>query len=220
MQYFRALQRRTLAIGLFTSLSVCAQTAAPGEIQGISARAGAADYQAQAKIGKFTIAADFVGHAIPTMQGPLFSEDYVAVEVAYYGVPGSRVVMSWEHFSLRINGKKSAIPSRPYGLVTRSLSDPEWIPPKVDDGGGSKGGISTGGGGGAGAPKPDPPKMPFPLKRAMEQRALKSALPAGERPVPEAGLLIFPYRGKDDSIHEVELIYEGPDGNATLNFPR
>jgi len=156
------------------------------------------------------------------MQGPLSSEDFVTVEVAFLGAPDSKVKISFEDFSVRINGKKSPIASQQYGLVMKSLSDPEWIPPVVEESK-SKGGISTGGGGGGaggGDPKPAPPKMPFPLRRAMEQRAQKSALPEGERSIPVAGLIFFPYRGKDQSIQIVELIYAGAAGKATLTFRR
>ena len=38
--------------------------------------------------------------------------------------------------------------------------------------------------------------------------------------LPVAGLVFFPYRGKDTSIHAVELIYSGAAGKATLTFPR
>jgi hypothetical protein len=38
----------------------------------------------------------------------------------------------------------------------------------------------------------------------------------GDRPLPQAGLLFFPYRGKEDHIHSVELDYTGAAGKATL----
>jgi hypothetical protein len=189
-------------------------------MEGLPARSAPGDYQAQAKLDKVTIAADFVAHAVPTMQGPLTSEDYVAVEVAFFGPADARPKISFEDFSIKINGKKTATPSQQYGMMMKSLSDPEWVPDEpVDPGGKSKTGLSTGGGQ-AGDPKPAPPKMPFPLRRAMEQKALKSVLPEGERPLPVAGLVFFPYRGKDSGIHNVELIYNGAAGKATLTFTR
>jgi len=196
------------------------QAGAPGETSGLPARTAPSDYQAQAKAGPITIAADFTSHSIPTAQGPLTSEEYVAIEVAFFGDPGAKALIAAEDFSLRINGKKTTIPSQPFGLMMRTLSDPEWIPEEPADTGKSKGGISAGGGGAAGDPKPLPPKMPFPLRRAMEQRALKSVLPSGERPLPQAGVVFFQYRGKDSGIHAVELIYSGAAGKATLTFAR
>ncbi|MFN0106896.1 MAG: hypothetical protein ACKV2U_32985 [Bryobacteraceae bacterium] len=204
-------------MGVLSVAGLCAQP--PSDVRGLPVRAAAADYQSQAQAGNITIAADFVGHSVPTTQGPLSSEDYVAVEVAFLGAPETKVKLSFEDFSVRINGRKSPIPSQQFGLVMKSLSDPEWIPPVVEESK-SKGGISTGGGGGGSDPKAPPPKMPFPLRRAMEQRAQKAALPEGERALPVAGLLFFPYRGKDQSIQIVELMYSGPAGNATLTFRR
>jgi hypothetical protein len=205
-------------MGAFGAMGLRAQTAAPVETQGLPPRAAPSDYQAAEKLGPFTVAADFVGHAVPTMQSPLTSEDYVTVEVAFFGPADGKVKISFTEFSIRINGKKNVIESQQYGLVMKSLSDPEWIPEEPAEGPKSKGGISTGGGGGQGDPKPAPPKMPFPLRRAMEQKAQKAALPEGERAVPVAGLLFFPYRGKDQSIQLVEVMYAGAAGKATLTF--
>ena len=221
MPHVRITRRHLFPLGLVAALGASAQTPATPEIQGLPPRASATDYSAQEKVGKFTIGADFVGHAVPTMQGPLMSEDYVAVELAFYGPPDAKATISFQDFSLRINEKKTPLPSQQYGMVMKSLSDPEWIPPTVE-GDKSKGGISgaVGGGGNAGDPKPLPPKMPFPLRRAMEQKAQKSALPEGERPLPVAGLVFFSYRGKDQGIQTVELIYNGPAGKTTLSLRR
>ena len=104
-------------------------------------------------------------------------------------------------------------------MVMKSLSDPEWIPETPAEGPKSKGGLSTGGGQ-AGDPKPSPPKMPFPLRRAMELKAKGAALPEGERALPVAGLVFFPYRGKDSGIQNVELIYKGAAGGATITLVR
>lgn len=212
------IERRILTIAILAAAGLSAQQGG-AEVQDLPPRAAPSDYQVQAKVGNLTIAADFVSHALPTMQGPIMSEDFVAIEVAFFGPPGAQAKISHEDFSIRINDKKTPIPSQPYGRVMKGLSDPEWIPPAVE--GGSKGGISTGGGGAAaGSPKPDPPKMPFPLRRAMEQRVQKSVLAEGDRTLPQAGLVFFPYRGKDQSIHSVEVIYNGTAGKATLAFTR
>jgi hypothetical protein len=50
----------------------------------------------------------------------------------------------------------------------------------------------------------------------MQQKVQKAALPEGDRPLPVAGLIFFPYRGKADGIRTVELMYEGAAGKATL----
>jgi hypothetical protein len=34
--------------------------------------------------------------------------------------------------------------------------------------------------------------------------------------LPQAGLLFFAFRGKTESIRDVELVYEGPAGKAVI----
>ena len=142
------------------------------------------EYQAHGEAGTVTIAAEFTGHAIGTAQGTLTTEDYVAVEMGFFGAAGARTKLAADDFTLRINGKKVALPTQPYGMVLPSLKDPEWEPPADTK---SKGKTSMGGGGGGGGkddPPPTPPKMPFPERRAMEQRVQKAALPEGDRTLP------------------------------------
>ncbi len=101
----------------------------------------------------------------------------------------------------------------------KSLKDPEWQPPaQPEESKGSKGGLTTGGGGQNDTAPPPPPKMPFPLRRAMEQQVQKSAMQEGDRPLPQAGLLFFLYRGKTEGIKSLELIYSGAAGKATLTL--
>jgi hypothetical protein len=191
------------------------------QAKGMPPRAAPSEYQAQAQAGTVTIAAEFMGHAVPTPEQTVAAEDYVVVEAGLFGSPGARSTLARGDFSLRINGKKIASPSEPYELVFKSLKDPEWVPPEQPEESKSKSSISTGGGGGgggAGQPPPAPPKMPFPLRRAMEQHVQKAAMQEGDRPLPQAGLLFFLYRGKVESIHSLELIYSGSAGNATLTL--
>ena len=60
--------------------------------------------------------------------------------------------------------------------------------------------------------------MPIELRHVMEQKVQKASMPEGDRALPVAGLLYFPYRGKTESIQKLELIYEGPAGKATVNL--
>jgi hypothetical protein len=191
--------------------------------QGLPPRSAPTDYQAQAKAGTVTIAADFVRHSLPTEAGPLTSEEYVCVELGLYGPKEARMQISLDDFSLRINGKKSPLPTEPFGLVVPGLKDPEWTPPETAAAPKSKGGITGGGGGGGGggqdANSPPPEvKIPIEVQRAMAQRTQKAALPLGDRVLPQAGLIFFQYRGKAKSIHAVELIYSGSAGKATLKL--
>jgi len=184
------------------------------ETKGMPPRVAPTDYQAQAQAGTVTVAAEFTGHSIATMQGTFTTEDYVAVETALFGPPEARIKLAIEDFSLVINEKKT-LSSQPYGLVFHSLKDPEWEPPSTESK--SKTSIGTGGGG-KNDPPPAPVHMPIALQRAMQQKVQKAALPEGDRALPQAGLIFFEYRGKTERIHSLELIYAGPAGKATLTL--
>jgi hypothetical protein len=179
-----------------------------------------ADYQAHAQAGSVTIAADFVGHSVPTPEATFNTDQFVAVEAAFFGKDGERLVLAPEQFSLRVNGKKSALPSQPYALMFGSLKDPEWeeaqAVAKVEKAKTSIG--SSGGGGGADDPKPLPPKMPIEVSRAMQQKVQKASMPQGDRPLPQAGLLFFQYGGKLQGIRSLELLYDGPAGKAKVEL--
>lgn len=217
---------RLLRTGIWITVPfLCAQGQIPpsapskdtqiNEAKGLPPRVAPTDYQAQAQAGTVTVAAEFTGHSVVTMQGTFSNEDYVAVETALFGPPGERIKLSIEDFSLRINEKKT-LSSQPYGLVFHSLKDPEWEPPGSAE---SKSKTSVGtGGGGKNDPPPAPVHMPIALQRAMEQHVQKAALPEGDRALPQAGLIFFEYRGKTERIHSLELIYSGPAGKATLTL--
>ena len=199
-------------------MSLAQEVSKESPAKGMPPRAAPSEYQVQATAGMVTIAAEFMGHAVPTPEQTVASDDYVVLDVGLYGPSGARIMLSRGDFSLRINGKKMPTPSEPYELVFKSLKDPEWQP-AVPQESKSKGGLTTGGGGGEGDKLPPiPPKMPFELRRAMEQHVQRAAMQEGDRPLPQAGLLFFAYRGKAEGIHSLELIYSGAAGNATLTL--
>lgn len=165
-----------------------------------------------------TIAAEFAGHFVPTLQGNLTTEDYVVVETGIFGPPDAHVQLFVGDFSLRINGKKTALPSLPYGMVTKSLKDPDWEPPAAAESSKSKTSVNTGGGGGQDKDPPPPVHIPIEVQRAMEQRTQKASLPEGDRTVPVAGLVFFQYSGRTQGIRSIELIYKGSAGNVTLQL--
>jgi hypothetical protein len=173
------------------------------------------EYQAHAQAGAVTIAAEFTGHSVATPDGTYTNEDYVVVEAALFGPPNARTKLTVGDFSLRINGKKAALPSQPYEMAFKSLKDPEWEPPSKEAK--SKTSIGGNGGGDAGA-APVVVHMPIELRRAMEQRVQRAAMLEGDRALPQAGLLFFEYRGKTQGIRSMELIYSGAAGNATLSL--
>jgi hypothetical protein len=188
------------------------------DAKGMPPRTSPAEYQAQARAGAVTIAAEFQGHSVPTLQGPLGTEDYVSIETGLFGSPGARMTVSSADFSLRINGKKP-LPSLPFGMVVGSVKDPEWeLAQPVDSK--PKSSLSTGGQDERADPNAPPPvvKIPVGIQRGWAQRIQKAALPEGDRPLPQAGVIFFGYRGKIQSIYSLELIYAGPAGKATLDL--
>ena len=195
----------------------------PVEIKGMPPRPTPTDYPDQAEAGKVTIAAEFQGHAVPTLQGNLTTEDYVTVETAFFGPAGARVKLSFEDFALRINGKKT-VPGQPYGVVLGNVKDPEWVPPEPEKT--TKHANLTVGDEKEEAPKGEakepafPPRIPIEVQRAMNQRVQKAALPEGDRALPVAGLVFFSYSGKVEKIHTLELIYTGAAGKAILTLDR
>ena len=201
---------------VFITIAAVALAQAPPP-QNWAPRAAPTDYQSQAKAGQVTIAADFTGHSIPVDPGPLSTEDYVVVEVALYGPADAKAKISIEHFTLAINGKKNSVAAVPFGMIFPSLKDPSWAPPEGSDSGKSK--TKVGGSGqGQNDPPPTPPKMPLELVRACQQRVQKSVLPEGDRTLPQAGLIFFPYRGKADKIKSIELTYAGSAGTTTITL--
>ncbi len=222
MRLYPAL--RTAVLIAVVCLSLQGQ-ATPGKdvpmaAKGMPARATPADYQAQAQAGGVTIAADFEGHSIPGMEGTLSTEDYAVIEVAVFGPAGARLKLSIDDFTLRINGKKTPLPSQPFGLAIKSVRDPEWLPPEAAESKSKSSSLSSGGDEGqqtAGPkPTPTPVRIPFEIQRAWSQRAQKAALPEGDRTLPVAGLIFFQFHGKTQGIRSMELIYAGPAGKATL----
>src|SRR5450759_77215 len=220
MRYSSALVTAARIISVLTAAH-CLRAQTPAVLkgaQGLPPRATPADYQVQAKAGTMTIAAEFTGHGVPTSLGALNTEDFVAVEIGLFGPPDARLTIAAADFSLKINGKKTPLPSQPYGLVAKSIKDPEWVPPEGVPEKKSKGSMGGSGGGAQGesSAPPPPPKPPIELLRSWQQRLQKSAIAEGDRALPQAGLIFFQYRGKAENIRTVELIYEGSAGTATL----
>ncbi len=196
---------------LSATLSLCAQepkqepNTTPPKAEGIPARAAPTDYQSHAQAGPLTIAAEFTGHSLATPESTLTTEDYVVIEAAIYGPPGTHIKISHEDFSLRVNGKKKmALQGQPYGAVVRTLKDPELEPTAEETK--SKTSVSTGGGGGGNEPPP-PYRVPDATRHEWSQRLQKLSLPEGDRALPQAGLIYFLLRGKTEKIqsHRIDL---------------
>jgi hypothetical protein len=205
---------------LTAALCLCAQeqptpNKAARPAQGLPPRAAPSDYQTQAQAGAVTIAAEFVGHSVPTAQGPLSTEDFVVVEIGLFGPPGARIEITPDDFSLRINRKKTPVPGQPFGVVLSSLKDPEWVPPESAS---SKSKTNIGGTGDDASSPPPVVHVPIELQRAMAQHTQEVSLTLGDRALPQAGLIFFRYHGKVQGINSLELMYHGSAGKATLNL--
>lgn len=219
MRFFHPMT--TFVLILSASLGLYAQVT-PGkdgaaESKGLPPRATPADYQAHAQAGTVTIAAEFTGHSLPTVEGPLTTEEYVGIETALFGPTGAQLKISPEDFSLRVNGKKKALPSQPYGVILNSLKDPEWVPPEPPARK-SKSGFGGGQGQSDSNEPPPPVRIPIAVQRAMAQRIQRASLPEGDRPLPQAGLLFFQHHGKTENLQSIELLYDGPAGKATVKL--
>jgi hypothetical protein len=211
------------AMGLYVQGQNAPGKAEPFAAKGMPPRSTPADYLSHAQAGTVTVAAEFAGHSLPTLEGStLSSEDYVAVEAGLFGPPGTRTNISIGDFALRINGRKAPYPAVPYGLVAAHAKDPEWEPPEKIEERKTKmtGGSDTGGSSidKTGEPKatPTPIKIPLAIQRGWAQRVQKVTLPEGDRALPQAGLLFFEFHGKREKILSLELLYTGPAGKATV----
>src|SRR5450631_1202247 len=82
-----------------------AKDAPASETKGMPPRATPGDYQAHTQAGALTLAAEFVGHSVPTPEATYSTEDFVVVETGLFGPREARAKLSIGDFSLRINGK-------------------------------------------------------------------------------------------------------------------
>jgi hypothetical protein len=206
---FQSVFRTTcLSVGILTSAVSLSAQLPPRSLPG--------DYQAQGKAGSVTIAAEFVQHSVPTPEATFTTEDYVTVETAVFGPAGQKLTLTPGDFSLRVNGKKQALPSVPFGPVFRGLKNPDWEMQQAAVTA-QKAKMSMGGGGDQQSDaKPSPPKMPIEVQRSMEQKVQRASFPEGERALPQAGFLYFEYRGNMKGVRSLELVYAGPAGKVTI----
>src|SRR5438477_9060596 len=110
--------RTTFLISALAPFLLYSQETPTSELKGMPPRTSPSEYQTQAKVGTIIIAAEFTGHAVPTADGdPLSTDDYIVVEVAFFGPPEARLKLSLEDFSLRINAKKAPLPTESSELV-------------------------------------------------------------------------------------------------------
>ena len=209
-----------------TALQIVAllSTAAALAGQGTRPKAQPSEYPVHTALDKgCELGAEYMVHSIPTPSGILIADDYLIVDVAFFGPLKTKLDLSSGNFVLRINNQKSAIQPNSAASVAASLKYPSFAQP-------SSGPAVTGGVGiGLGMPIPVSRPLPNPapadpngpareVETPLEERIEHAALVEGDQPTPASGLIFFPYRGRMKSIKSIELIYEGPAGKVSLKL--
>jgi len=196
----------------------------------------ATGYPVHAVAGRVSVGAEYMVRSYQGRNQTFVTNDYLVVLVAVYPPKFEKIPVSLDQFTLRLNGKK--IHAQMTSFVAASVKYPEW--------GRDRRITAVGGLGDVGmilgptpAPRfpgdptptrdrlPRPPRVPDdgrpgdldpPEPVQPEEIIVTYALPEGEHSVPVAGYVYFPYRKKTKSIRSLELVYDGPDGSATLRL--
>jgi hypothetical protein len=196
--------------------------------QGSAPRTAVADYPVHTQMDAVTLAAEYLVHSLPTPNGTLVAKDYLVVEIAFFGPSFSRLKISPDHFTLRINGKGAPLASQLPGMVSESIKFPSARPHLEASG-------TAGVGDGTVTVGPRPPPSRFPgdgndrtaqrttitqkeQEDSIDHRVQNVSLPEGEQTLPRSGLIYFPFRGNAKNIHSVELLYDGSMGKASLKL--
>lgn len=222
-----------IAVALFAPLAAWAQLSSITP-RGTTVKNAPTAYEFQAVAGDHTIAADYL---VRTFGGEkaYFTDEYLVVEVAFFGPKDATPKLDARHFQLRLNGnKKDALSAAPPGMVGAAIKWADWEQRRTLEAYGSvgNGGVVVG----------RPPEQerfpgdPRPGQRhpgprttsgkAVEQEAPQKpeeaavyyALPEGEIRLPWSGLLYFPWKGKPSKLKSVEMLYTGPIGEAVLKL--
>src|SRR5258708_2244461 len=89
--------------------------------QGTTPKSKPSEYPARVHMDAVTLAAGYLFHSLPTPKGTLVTNDYLVVEVAFYGPPFSRLQLSPDMFTLRLNGRGGFIPTQHPRMVAGSV---------------------------------------------------------------------------------------------------
>ena len=206
--------------------------------EGTVTKKTAAEYPVQATLPSVSIGAEYLVRSVSGRSQTFFIPDYLVVEVAVFPSPGQSLAISSRHFSLRVNGSKGALSPQSPGFVAAALKYPDWERRRTVEAiaGTGSGGVILGrppaterfpGDPMPGRTRlPPPPRAPEPENRSgvekepvrAEDVIAESVLPERETSLPISGYLYFPFKGKTKSIRSLELLYQGPAGNAPLRL--
>ena len=205
--------------------------------QGTKVRENTTRYLSHADLNNgASLGVDFLGHYIPTGQGAIETNDYIAVEVALFAPGHPRIAIHADQFQIRVNGH--LLLPQAAGLILLDRSFPEMSTrPRVEiEGGAGDADVKVGG-----IPRQqrfpgdDPdhtpntrrvPQVPVDIsggqvKKAPEtpeEQIRTTALPEGEHVLPLSGYLYFQFEGKLKKIKKLELEYKGPLGQAVISL--
>ncbi|HVO97266.1 MAG TPA: hypothetical protein VMT15_04330 [Bryobacteraceae bacterium] len=195
-------------------------------------RTKATDYPVHVQMETVTLAAEYLVHSLPTPTGPLLASDYLVVEVAFFGPAFSRLKMSPDQFTLRVNGHGAPLSTQLPGMVAGSIKFPKSTAHPSLTG---TAGVGDGNGQVVVGPRPPPSQFPGdgrdrtastqPITQVQKEqedtvdyRVQNASLPEGEHSLPRSGLIYFLFRGRTKGIHSLELFYNGPMGKTALKL--
>ncbi len=200
---------------------------------GLDPRPSASEYPLHSALPQASIGAEYHGRAFDSKTGSFVTQDFLVVEVALFPSQAP-MEFSPSHFRLRLNGKKPELLPVTPGTVALAIRNPDHYEqrPGLVAGGGVGGGqvifgrprraerfpgdpearIPTGG---PGSEQPRTPRVLLGAAEAAETFGLSriEAPKAGA-----AGLVYFYWRGKHARLKRIELIYDGPAGQATFRL--
>lgn len=216
-----------------------ALVAATANAQPRAPKAKPEEYPVHASADKLGLAAEYMVSSVAGPNGMFVVPDHLVVEIAVYPALGQRPAISAGSFTLRWNGKKTAIMAQSPGFVAAAFKYSDWTqrPQLTGDVGVGDTDIAIN------RPRPverfpgdprdrqtrlpRPPRAPDPEDRSgldksrakrPEEVVVEAALPEGEVQGPVAGYLYFPFKGKTKSIRSLELLYDGPGGPVKLRL--
>ncbi len=200
---------------------------------GLDPRPTAADYPHRAALSRAAMGVEYHGRAFDAKTGGFFTQDFLVVEVALFP-DRTPLEFSPSHFRLRLNGRKPELLPVTPGTVALAIRNPDHYEqrPGIVAGGGVGGGTVIFGqprraerfpgdpearvpAGGPGSEQAQTPRVLLGAAEAVESFGLSriEAPPAGA-----AGLVYFHWRGKHAKLKRIELIYDGPAGQAVFRL--
>lgn len=200
---------------------------------GTTPKTNPSEYPAQVRLGSTVYGVEYMVRSIGSDKQTFITEDYLVVEVALFPDKGTSTSVDMRNFTLRLNGKKSALLAQTPGIVGASLKYPDWNRQTgviASAGAGDRGiilGRPTEVERFPGDPRPSQRRLPrgpeAPTVERPEQEpvdypaiVVKMALPEGPIKYPVSGYLYFPHRGKLESIRKVELLIGGGAGEPAV----